>query len=35
MSQSPFVMVGTVEAEVCIDGVCVVPNAAVEITEES
>jgi len=35
MSESPFVMVGSVEAEVCVDGVCAVPIAAVETTEES
>lgn len=35
MIESPFVMVGTLEAEVCVDGVCAVPAAAVEPTEES
>lgn len=33
MSESPFVMVGSVESEVCVDGVCAVPSAAT--TEES
>ncbi len=35
MSESPFVMVGSLEAEACVDGVCSVPAAAVETTEES
>jgi hypothetical protein len=34
MTESPFEMVGTVEAEVCVDGVCAVPSVVAE-SEES
>jgi len=34
MNASPFVMVGTVETSVCVDGVCALPTDAVESTEE-
>lgn len=35
MTESPFVMVGKVDAEGCVDGVCAVPSATAETEEES
>ncbi len=33
MSESPFVMIGSLDEEVCVDGVCAVPTAVAETRE--